>query len=109
MRNATCARTESSKLPTQVAPLYGFLFYAPVAVCYTKLTKKYINKWGSTSGSTFMFTKQLQVYFRFALIGYYQLTCDVLIEGRHAIIIRILAGSLSLREPVHSLMDITYE
>ena len=26
MRNATCARTESSKLPTQVALLYGSLF-----------------------------------------------------------------------------------
>jgi hypothetical protein len=30
MRNATCARTETSKLPTYVALLYGFLFYAKV-------------------------------------------------------------------------------
>jgi hypothetical protein len=28
MRNATCARTETSKLPTKVAILYGSLFYA---------------------------------------------------------------------------------
>jgi hypothetical protein len=27
MRNATCARTETSKLPTYVALLYGSLFY----------------------------------------------------------------------------------
>jgi hypothetical protein len=27
MRNATCARTETSKLPTKVALLYGSLFY----------------------------------------------------------------------------------
>ena len=30
MRNATCARTETSKLPTEVALLYGSLFYGRV-------------------------------------------------------------------------------
>ena len=32
MHNATCARTETSKLPTYVALLYGPLFYGYIVV-----------------------------------------------------------------------------
>jgi hypothetical protein len=37
------------------------------------------------------------------------LTCDILIEGRHAIIIGILAGSLSPREPARRLPSLEIE